>query len=83
MTISKGGPKWYIHVNQHTIRKNINAEVKEPPIAIKRGKNGVSVYANNVRIPDGSHIIYSPDNPILSCGARLVIETPTEPVIVS
>ena len=70
--------KWYIHVNQHVIRKNINAEVKEPPIAIRRLKGPVR-YVYSCDIPDGSRIVYSPDNPILDCGARLVIECPTEP----
>lgn len=73
--------KWYIHVNQHKIRRNINAEDPEPPIAIKRGKSGRTSYTNGVVIPDGSRIIYSPAVPLLSCGARLVIECPTEPEI--
>lgn len=70
---------YYIHVNQHTIRKNINAENPEPPIAVKRGKRGKSVYVFGCSIPNGSRIVYSPDERLLSCGARLVIECPTEP----
>lgn len=73
--------KWYIHVNQHTIRSNIHADVKEPPIAVKHGKGGCSRYAFDVVIPDGSRIIYNPDSPILSCGARLVVECLNEPEI--
>jgi len=69
---------WYIHVNQHIIRKNINAEVKEPPIAIRR-RSGPSRYVFDCTIPDGSRLVYSSDVPILDCGARLVIECPTEP----
>lgn len=73
---------WYIHVNQHKIRSNIHAEVKEPPVAIKRGKGGRARYAFAVNIPDGSSIHYNPVAPILPCGARLVIECPTEPEII-
>lgn len=75
--------KWYIHVNQHKIRKNIHANHDEldPPIAIKRGKTGRTKYASRVSIPNGSRLVYSPHSPILSCGARLVIECNEEPVI--
>lgn len=74
--------KWYVHVNQHKIRSNINAEETQPPIAIKRGKRGSSVYCSGVALPDGSVLVYNPTNPILSCGARLVIECPSEPTII-
>ena len=75
--------KWYIHVNQHKIRSNINASPEniQAPITIKRGRSGRSTSGNNVRIPDGSHIIYSPYSPLLACGARVVIECPSEPTI--
>lgn len=73
--------KWYIHVNQHKIRKNISAEVKEPVVRVQRGRSGPSTYVNSVRIPDGSVMRYSPDNPLLACGARLVIECPSEPLV--
>jgi hypothetical protein len=75
--------KWYVHVNQHIIRKNINAETKEPPVTIRRGRSGTSVRCFSADLGAGSRVIYSPDNPILSCGARLVIECPEEPIIVS
>ena len=79
------GVKWYVHVNQHKIRKNIHATDSElsPPIAIRRGKSGPVVYAFDVRLPAGSVIRYSPHQPILSCGARLVIECEEKPEIVS
>lgn len=70
---------WYVHVNQHKIRKNINARTFEPPITVRKGKNGKSRSFMGVRIPDGSIIRYSPDKPILPCGARLVIECREEP----
>ena len=70
---------WYVHVNQHKIRSNIHAETIDPPISVRRGRNGRAVYGMGVRIPDGSSLVYSPDSPLLPCGARLVIECPTEP----
>ena len=75
--------KWYIHVNQHKIRSNIHAEDSDiqAPITVKRGRSGRSATGSDVRIPDGSRIIYSPRTPILNCGARLVIECPSEPEI--
>lgn len=75
--------KYYIHVNQHIIRKNIGATEKEPPVAVRRGKTGGVQYGMAFRIPGGSVIRYSPDVPILSCGARLVIECDSEPEIIS
>lgn len=76
--------KWYIHVNQHIIRKNIHAKDEDiqAPITVKRGRSGKSRTGNVVRIPDGSHILYDARTPVLSCGARLVIECPSEPDIV-
>lgn len=76
-------PKWYIHVNQHKIRKNINAENPEPVIAVHKGKAGKPKYRSSVRIPDGSCMVYDPRSPLLECGARLVIECDEEPEIVS
>jgi hypothetical protein len=75
--------KWYVHVNQHKIRKNINASEIDPPIAVKRGKTGPSVYCSDVVLGPGSRLTYSPHAPILSCGARLVIECEEKPEIVS
>jgi hypothetical protein len=73
---------WYIHVNQHKIRKNIHAEVIDPPVSIRKGRTGRVSYGTRVRIPDGSTIVYSPYDPVLACGARLVIECPSEPEII-
>lgn len=75
--------KWYVHVNQHKIRKNIHAEEIDPPIAVKRGKSGTPRYCNSVELGHSSRLVYSPHQPLLSCGARLVIECEEEPIIVS
>jgi len=75
--------KWYVHVNQHKIRKNIHAEHPVAPVAVRRGRSGNVLYGNDIRLPAGSRIIYSPHAPLLSCGARLVIECDEEPMILA
>jgi hypothetical protein len=79
MKVTSPGRKWYININKNLIRSNILAENPEPPITIRHGKYGKSRACMGVWIPDGSRIIYTPNSTILACGARLVIECPTEP----
>lgn len=67
--------KTIIHVNQHAIRRNIKAEVKEPVLTVKTYKS--NTYAHEVMIKGESRIVYSPEKP-LSCGARVWIETQAE-----
>ena len=64
--------KTIIHVNQHAVRRNIKAEVKEPVLTVKTYKSNAYAYAVDIKGP--SRVIYSPDKP-LSCGARVWIET--------
>lgn len=73
---------YYLHVNTQRIRKNIRADIKEPVVRVQKGRRGAPTYGSVFSIPDGSVIRYSPDTPILPCGARLVIECPTEPVLI-
>lgn len=79
------GVKWYVHVNQHKIRKNIHAPPEEidHPVAVRRGRSGVVSYGSTVKLPPNSVIRYSPHEPLLACGARLVIECEEKPEIVS
>lgn len=69
--------KTIVHVNQHNIRSNINAEPddRKPVLTVKTYKT--NEYANEVYIDGPCRIIYSPDKP-LSCGARVWIETQHE-----
>ncbi len=67
--------KTIIHVNQHAVRRNIKAEVKEPVLTVKTYKS--NNYAHEVKIKGSSKVVYSPDKP-LSCGARVWIETESE-----
>lgn len=71
--------KKYIHVNQHHIRSNKTKSTCLPVITIKCGKE--NIYCNEVEILGPSKIIYSGEGDskaILSCGARVVIETESE-----
>jgi hypothetical protein len=70
--------KTYIHVNQHKVRSNLKNGTNEPVITVKNGKN--NTYCHSVTINGPSTVRQSlTDKPILSCGARVVIET-TSPV---
>lgn len=69
---------YYVNVNRQTIFKNAKHGTNEPPISIQKGKSGKRTYHHRVKIADGE-LIYSPHDPILKCGARLVIATETKP----
>ena len=74
-------PKTYIHVNQHKIRSNKKNGTDEPVITVKRGSR--NDYCHAVKILGDSVVRYGGnDKPILSCGARVVIETEAEVEIV-
>lgn len=73
--------KTYIHVNQHKIRANKKYGTDEPVITIKQGSK--NTYCHEVRILGESVVRYGGnEKPILSCGARVVIETEAEVEIV-
>ena len=61
-----------IHVNQHVIRANIRDDDVSPPITVKHRKN--NYYVSRVEVLGPSVLIYSPKKPLLSCGARLILE---------
>ncbi len=72
--------KTKIHVNQHNIRSNKTLGTNLPVITIKRGKK--NTYCNEVEILGPSKIIYGGHGcdakALLSCGARVIIETESE-----
>jgi hypothetical protein len=74
-----------IHVNQHHIRSNKTKGTDLPVITIKEGKT--NTYCNEVEILGPSKIIYGgsgcDEKPLLSCGARVVIETTSDINIIS
>ncbi len=69
--------KKYIHVNQHKIRANKKHGTDEPVITIKEGKTNTYCHAVDIKGP--SRVLYGgSEKPLLSCGARVVIETESE-----
>ncbi len=72
---------YYVHVNRNRIDSNRKHNKNDPVIRIQKGKYGKSSYAYRVKIKDGE-VIYSPHEPILPCGARLVITTEQYPEII-
>ena len=69
--------KTYIHVNQHVIKANLKNGEDNPVITIKPGKK--NTYCHEVAILGPSKVIYGgSDKPLLSCGARVVVETESE-----
>ena len=73
--------KKYIHVNQHVIRANKKHNENNPVITIKQGSK--NTYCHEVEIKGPSRVIYGGnDRPLLSCGARVVIETESDVEIV-
>ena len=77
--------KTRIHVNQHNIRSNKTKGTDLPVITVKQGKK--NTYCNEVEILGLSKIIYGGNGcdvkPLLSCGARVVIETESEVKIIN
>ena len=76
--------KTKIHVNQHNIRSNKTKGTELPVITIKSANT--NTYCNEVEILGPSRIIYGGAGryakPLLSCGARVVIETEAEVKII-
>mgnify|MGYP006413647641 CR=1 FL=1 len=61
------------HVNMWVIAKNRKEGTAEPPITVKVGKK--NHYCSALEICGPSELIYSAHKPLLSCGARLILET--------
>lgn len=78
----KAPVKFYTHVNRGVIDSNRKHGTNNPPVSVRRGKSGRSSYAFEVELPAGSRMIYDPHEPVLKCGARLVIVSDTEPLVI-
>ena len=71
---------YYTHINRNTIDSNRKQKTNNPPIKIQKGKYGKPEYFDEVELPSGSKLIYTPHGHILPCGARLVIISKTKPI---
>ena len=71
--------KKYIHINQGNLKGNIKTRREGrdqellPVITIKEGNT--NTYCNAVSVLGPSRVIYGHGDPLLPCGARVVIET--------
>jgi len=72
----------YISVNKQTVAKNSRTGSRDPAIAVRTSKSGKAEMVNRVAINGPCEVIYTPDKPILKCGARLVIEADAEDVFI-
>jgi len=68
----------FININKHTIAKNTKHGTNDPPIRVSNTKTGKAEYCSELEILDKNgevvaKILYNPHQPILKCGARLVI----------
>ena len=71
----------YIHVNQHVIRANKKHNKNDPCITIKQGSK--NTYCHEVEVKGPSKVVYGEEGKkLLSCGARVVIETESDIEIV-
>jgi len=68
--------KTTVHVNQHKIRYNQKHDTRHEVLTIKTYKG--TTHANEVLIHGPSRIVYSPDKPLPSSGARVWLETDSE-----
>ena len=78
--ILQEGPKVKkIHVNQHNIRSNKTKDTDLPVITIKIGSK--NYYCNEIEIMGPSKVSYcgsGDQKPLISCGARVILETTAE-----
>jgi hypothetical protein len=72
----------YIHVNRQVIDANRKHGRSDPALTARVGKRGKAVYSNDVQIVKDGIVVarFRADfqNPILPCGARVVVETDCE-----
>lgn len=72
---------FYTHINRNTIDSNRKHNKNDPPVRIQKGRYGKPTYCFEAELPAGSRVIYSAHEPLLPCGARLVIVSETEPKV--
>jgi hypothetical protein len=74
---------YYTHINRNVINSNRKNGTAEPAVRFQKGKYGAPTYAFEVELPTGSRVVYRPHGePLLPCGARLVIESEAAPEVI-
>jgi len=75
---------YYTHINRNVINSNRKNGTAEPAVRFQKGLYGKPTYAFEVRLPSESRVVYRPSgDPILPCGARLVICSEEAPTVIS
>ena len=72
---------FYTHISRGVIDSNRKHGTNNPPVRFQRGKYGKPTYAQEVTIDGPCRVIYSPHEPILPCGARMVITSEVQPIV--
>lgn len=73
---------YYTHVNRNTIASNQKNGTENPAVRFQKGRYGSPTYCFEVELPAGAKMVYRPSGePLLPCGARLVIESEEEPKV--
>lgn len=71
----------HVSINAQTIRKNAINGTDEAPIRIAKSRSDSKpIYAREISINGPSRLVYTPSDPIMRCGARLVLVTPYDNV---
>lgn len=74
---------YYTHINRNVINSNRKNGTSEAAVRFQRGKYGRPTYAFEVALPPNSRVVYRPSGePLLPCGARLVIESDKAPEVI-
>lgn len=73
---------FYTHINRNIIDSNRKHGTDNPAVRFQKGKYGSPTYALEVELPAGSRVVYKPSgDPVLPCGARLVIVSEEAPKV--
>ena len=83
IVLESGSKLKKIHINQHTIRSNKTKNTDLPVITIKIGSK--NYYCNEIEIDGPSTVKYcgsGDEKPLISCGARVVMETKSKVKII-
>lgn len=65
--------KTIVVINRHVIAANKKNGTKDPPISVRRGRNGKPTYYQEYPFECEAKLIYDPEHP-LKCGATVWLE---------
>lgn len=74
----------FVTINKHVIAANIRDPDPKPPIRVAHRRSGTAdEYCSHLAILDRegnqvAELVYSPHEPIMGCGARLVLKVDTD-----